>query len=63
MNAYLFCKKRGVKLNVLICEARGCSHLKEKDDRKICKFSPLMERLARKRKRKKGGKNDRRNDS
>lgn len=56
MDQYLFCKKRSMKLNVLVCRTKGCSHLREKDEGVVCRYSPLRERLAKRREKIKKGK-------
>jgi hypothetical protein len=53
LSEYVYCKKKDMKLNTVVCQARGCSHLKEKEGKFVCRFSPKREKLLKKRRKEK----------
>jgi len=56
VNHFIYCDKRECRLNVSICEAHGCSHLKRIGEEYSCRFLSKKDRAVRKRLKTKGGK-------
>lgn len=50
---FIYCAKRGYRLAVSVCEARGCSHLrvKEGEEGYLCRFVSSKAKALRKRMR------------
>ncbi|MBS3906286.1 MAG: hypothetical protein KG012_03770 [Deltaproteobacteria bacterium] len=49
MNHFIYCEKRECRLNVSICLARGCSHLKNIEEEFLCRFLSKKDQAVKKR--------------